>query len=149
MQRFFAFCFCVLYHLETTTTRTDNIALSKYDSISLQKLPLMVESKVFSTEINNEDGDDDASPPIVQVQAGEPLDLWHLQAVPVVEPSAPLHVYDQGHSSNNFQNEPIPTIVTPEASPFDDPGINMDFEDVDDPERKVAVGAGVASGVLG
>lgn len=107
----------------------------------------MVESKVFSTDLN----DDDLSPPIVQVvQADEPLDLWHLQAVPVVEPSAPLQVYDQAHSSSNLHNNepPASPITTTEANPFDEPGHTMDF-DGDDPARKVAVEAGVASGVLG
>ena len=103
----------------------------------------MVESKVFATEDPS-----DASPPLVQVSAGEPLDIWHLQAVPVVEPSAPSYVYDDAHHHHaSSYAEPLPTIITAEQNPFDEPS-NMDMEP-EDPEGKLAGAAGVASGVIG
>ena len=115
----------------------------------------MVESKLFSTE---ESSFVDSLPPLVQVQAGEPLDLLHLQAVPVVEPSAPCHVYDpqqqqqqQQHQQGPSIVEPIPTIVTDETCPVNEPSFNNNNMEMEpqDPQEQLKVGAAVASGVLG
>ena len=103
----------------------------KYDSI-------MVESKIFSSTTGP---CYEADPPLVPVQA---VDVWHLEAVPV--PSAPSYLYDDEHESFD---EPVPTIITTEQEHTEEPTYIMVMEDEPDSERKLTVGAGVASGVVG
>jgi hypothetical protein len=102
----------------------------------------MVESKDFTTF--EESVSTDTSPPLVSVPAGEPLDVWHLHAVPVMEPSPPLCLYDDDTNSSSYS---VPTII---ANEHHNESIGRYWEtqaneDVPDLARQ---GAGLA-GVLG
>ena len=128
----------------------------------------MVESKVFSSDAREAE-----SPPLVPVSAGEPIDVWHLEAVPV--PTAPSFLYDESphnpvlpregrHSSGEIA---VPSSViigenVGESSVLSDSrgvngtcenavvhlGRNENVDDLEDEDR-LSVGAGVASGVVG
>lgn len=107
----------------------------------------MVETKLFAAASSSSQESDD-SPPLVPVQALD--DVWQLQAVPVVEPSAPSYLLDDGnenHDDGEYISEPIPTIDI--ASSSNNSGDISDMDAEQDPESKLAMGAGVASGVLG
>lgn len=94
----------------------------------------MVESKDFT-----ENPPTEISPPLVSVPAGEPLDVWHLEAVPVVAPA----LYDYGDTASSFRS--LPTIF---ADDHQDESIATyreprTHENVHDPAKQGARLAGV------
>jgi len=98
----------------------------------------MVESKIFYGTV--EQGND-VNPPFVPVQA---VDVWHLEAVPV--PTAPSYLHDEQEA------EPVvPSIVvaTTGEERTERPSQSIMLDDEKDPEKKLQMGAGVASGVIG
>eukprot|EP00977_Amphora_coffeiformis_P009228 scaffold2102_cov161-Amphora_coffeaeformis.AAC.12 len=97
----------------------------------------MVESKNFYNTIVE---------PTNEVPFVPAVDVWHLEAVPV--PTAPSYLYDQQEAG------PATVLSTEHHGHAQQPSHMIAVEeeeddDEQDPERKLALRAGVASGVVG